>query len=60
MSLNEIGGDLGGIQRFLGDLGGFGKIERLFWGPFGLPRILGNLKGCPLDFGGFQRIPSIS
>ena len=60
MSLNEIGGDLGGIQRFLGDLGGFWKIERLFWGSFGFPMILGQFEGCPLDFEGFQRIPGIS
>ena len=60
MSLNEVGGDLGRIQRFLGDFGGFGKIEWLFWGCFGLPKISGNVEGCPLDFGGFQRIPGIS
>ena len=51
MSLNEVR---------VGDLGGFGKIERLFWGSFGLPKISGNFEGCPLDFGGFQRIPGIS
>ena len=60
MSLNEIGGDLEGIQRFLRDLGGFWKIDPLFWGSFGLPMILGHFEGCPLDFRGFQRIPCIS
>ena len=54
MSLNEIGGDLRGIQRFLGDLGGFGKIAQRFWGSFGLPRILGNFEGCPLVFEDFK------
>ena len=60
MSLNEIGGDLEGIQRFLRDLGGFWKIEPLFGGSFGLPMILRHFEGCTLDFGGFQRIPGIS
>ena len=43
------------LNDFWGDL-----IEQLFWGSFGLPRILGNVKGRPLDFRGFQRIPGIS
>ena len=58
MSLNEVGGDLGGIQRFLRDLGGFWKIELLFWRSFGLPKISEMLRDVHWISGDFKGFPA--